>query len=177
MQVKKATGPLTSKVATVLGDDSAAIQELFGSAAAKWRAGGIKVAGVISEAHGLLDRACSAGVLRDIVSGNPYPIFLETAPIGTSCHLDSSGVERASTSLLDQVAESDVVLISKFGKLEAMGEGLVPAFAAAFSAGKPVLTTVSAKHRDAWRAFAPKTTFLSADVVTIMMWWQSLRTT
>ena len=48
---------------------------------------------------------------------------------------------------------------------------------AAFAAGKPVLTTVSAKHRDAWRALAPETTFLSANDATIMMWWQSLRTT
>jgi hypothetical protein len=74
------------------------------------------------------------------------------------------------------VAASDIVVLSKFGKLETLGEGLAPAFKAAFSAGKPVLTTVSAKHRDAWRSFAPETTFLSDDDVTILMWWQSLRT-
>ncbi len=176
MQQKRATLS-SAKIATVLADDGATIQQLFGSVVAKWRAAGIKAVGVISEAHGLPDRACSAGVLRDIVSGGPYPIFLETSPEGTSCHLDAAGVENACAPLIDQVAASDVVVLSKFGKLEAMGEGLAPAFKAAFAAGKPVLTTVSAKHRDAWRAFAPETTFLSADDVTIMMWWQSLRTT
>lgn len=150
---------------------------MFGSVVAKWRAADIKAVGVISEAHGLPDRTCSAGILRDIVSGDPYPIFLEMSPQRTSCHLDAVGVENACASLLDQVSLSDVVVLSKFGKLEAMGEGLVPAFKAAFAACKPVLTTVSAKHRDAWRAFAPETTFLSANDATIMMWWQSLRTT
>jgi hypothetical protein len=176
MQPKR-TSISSARTATVLGDDSAAIQQLFVSVVAKWRAAGIHAVGVISQAHGLPDRTCSAGVLRDIVSGDPYPIFLETLPEGTSCHLDAAGVENACASVLDQWAASDVVVLSKFGKLEAMGEGLAPAFKAAFAVGKPVLTTVSAKHRDAWRAFAPETTFLSADDVTIMMWWQSLRTT
>lgn len=167
----------SAKIATVVGDEGAAIQQLFGSVVAKWRAAGIKAVGVISEAHGLPDRTCSAGVLRDIVSGDLYPIFLETPPHGTSCHLDAVGVENACASLLDQVSASDVVVLSKFGKLEATGEGLAPAFKAAVAAAKPVLTTVSAKHRDVWRAFAPETTFLSANDATIMMWWQSLRTT
>lgn len=165
-----------TKVATLVGDDGAAIQALFVSAVAKWLAAGIKVVGVISEARGLPDRTCSAGILRDIVSGNPYPIFLETAPSGTSCHLDAAGVDDACFSLLDQIVASDVVVLSKFGKLEAMGKGLAPAFQTAFAAGKPVLTTVSDKHRDAWRAFAPRATFLSADDAAIWSWWHSLRT-
>jgi len=173
MQQKRV--PISSaKIATVTGDDGAAIQALFMSTVAKWRAAGIKAVGVISEAHGLPDRTCSAGVLRDIVSGNPYPIFLETVPNGTSCHLDAAGVDDACTSLLDQVAMSDVVVLSKFGKLEAMGRGLAPAFKAALAAGKPMLTTVSAKHRDAWRAFAPDAVFLSAHDATITLWWHSL---
>ncbi|MGB3541038.1 MAG: DUF2478 domain-containing protein [Mesorhizobium sp.] len=166
----------SAKIATVTGDDSAAIQALFVSTAARWRAVGIKVVGVVSEAHGLPDRTCSAGILRDIVSGRPHPIFLETAPSGTSCHLDAAGVDDACTSLLDQIAASEVVVLSKFGKLEAMGQGLVPAFKAAFAARKPVLTTASEKHREAWRAFAPDAAFLSAHDTTISLWWHALHT-
>jgi nucleoside-triphosphatase THEP1 len=165
----------TGKIATVTGADSAATQALFAALADGWRASGLKVVGVIAEAHGLPDRTCSAGILRDIVSGNPYPIYLETAPANTSCHLDAAGVETACTTLLDQIAASDVVVLSKFGKLEAMRQGLAGAFEAAIAAGKPVLTTVSEKHRDAWRAFAPDTVWLAADKAAIDAWQRAAR--
>jgi hypothetical protein len=71
MQLKR-TSISSARIATVLGDDGAAIQKLFGSVLAKWRAAGIHAVGVISQAHGLPDRTCSAGVLRDIVSGDPH---------------------------------------------------------------------------------------------------------
>jgi hypothetical protein len=131
------------------------------------------IAGVIGEAHGLPGRTCSAGILRDIVSGQPYPIYLETAPSHTSCHLDAAGVESACAEILDQVSMSDLVVLSKFGKLEAMGLGLANAFAAAIAAGKPVLTTVSDRHREAWAAFAPDAIYLIADEAALQAWWRA----
>jgi len=62
-------------------------------------------------------------------------------------------------------------VLSKFGKLEAAGQGLFPAFEAAAAAGKPVLTSVSSKHRDAWRAFAPDADFIQADEAALTEWW------
>jgi hypothetical protein len=57
---------------------------------------------------------------------------------------------------------SDLVVLSKFGKLEVAGGGLMPAFRAAVAAGKPVVTTVSSLHRETWRAFAPRVVALPA---------------
>ncbi len=165
--------PASGRIATVVGGDGAAIQALLATAAAGWRAAGVKVVGVIAEAHGLPERSCSAGVLRDVVSGASYPIYLETVPSHTSCHLDAAGVEAACASVLDQLSESEVVVLSKFGKLEAMRRGLAPVFDAAIAAGKPVLTTVSEKHRGAWRAFAPDAAALAADGAAISAWWQA----
>ena len=165
--------PASGRIATVVGDDGVAIQALLATAAAGWRAAGVKVVGVVAEAHGLPERSCTAGVLRDVVSGASYPIYLETVPSHTSCHLDANGIEAACASVLDQLAASDVVVLSKFGKLEAMRQGLAPAFDAAIAAGKPVLTTVSEKHRDAWRAFAPDAAALAADGAAIGSWWRA----
>jgi hypothetical protein len=50
-----------------------------------------------------------------------------------------------------KIAECDLVVLSKFGKLEAGGSGLLPVFMAARSLCKPVLTSVSDKHRAAWK--------------------------
>jgi len=57
--------PAAGRIATVVGADSATIQALFAAMVADWRASGAKVVGVIGEAHGLPDRTCSAGILRD----------------------------------------------------------------------------------------------------------------
>lgn len=162
------------RIAAIVGADGTATQALLSATVAAWRNSGIKVGGVIAETHGIPDRTCGAGILRDIATGKPFQIYLESAPSNTSCHLDAAGVEAASTELLAQMSASDVIVLSKFGKLEAMHQGLAGAFDAAMAAGKPVLTTVSAKHREAWQAFAPEAAALTADGAALQAWWRSL---
>jgi hypothetical protein len=159
------------KIAAVVGADSATTQLLLAAAVGDWRASGVKVVGLLAESHGIPDRNCGAGILRDIVSGKPFPMYFETPPSGTSCHLDPSGLQAACMSLLDQIAASDLVVLSKFGKLEAMRSGLVTAFEAAAGAGVPLLTSVSGKHREAWKAFAPGATCLTASEAALQAWW------
>jgi nucleoside-triphosphatase THEP1 len=174
-QRKNTMAPQVGKIAAVLADDGTSTQALLAAIVADWRDSGVKIAGVIGELHGLPDRTCGAGILRDIASGKPYRIYLETPPHQTSCHLDAAGVANACRAALDQISMSDLVVLNKFGKLEGMGEGLAPAFELAISAGKPVLTTVSNQHRDAWRTFAPDTIFLSADKAALQSWWRAIR--
>lgn len=160
------------RIAAIAGADSTLTQPILAAAVAAWRMSGVNVVGVIAEAHGIPGRTCGAGFLRDIVSGKPYPIYREAAPSNTSCHLDADGVEAACTNLRNQIAASDLVVLSKFGKLEAMHGGLAGAFAAALAAGKPLLTTVSDKHRDAWRALAPTAFDLAADAAALDARWR-----
>lgn len=162
-------------VAVVRGAGGEAIQALLAAAAAECRARGVTVAGVVAESHGLADRACSAGILRDVASGASWPIYREEPPLDTSCHLDAGGVEAACAALLDAIAASGLVVLSKFGKLEAAGGGLFPAFAAARAAGRPVLTTVSDRHRTAFEAFAPDAAPLPAEAAAVAAWCRSAR--
>ena len=69
--------PPVGKIAAVLADDSAATQALIAAMVADSRDSGAKIAGVIGELHGLPDRTCGAGFLRDIASGETYRIYLE----------------------------------------------------------------------------------------------------
>lgn len=142
--------------------------------AAEWQSTGTRVVGLLAEENDA-EGVCSAGFLRDIASGRAYSIQLDASPAGTSCHLDEVGVENASTGLLDQIASADVVILSKFGKLEALRKGLWPAFAAVFAAGKPLLTTVSAKHADALKEVAPAALWLEADRASVEEWWRTAR--
>lgn len=160
----------TTNIAVVQGTDSETAQRLLAETVADWRASGLKVAGVTAQGQGAPDRTCTAGYLRDVGSGQEFRIYLETAPVDTSCDLDASGVEAACASVMDEIAGSDVVVLSKFGKLEAMQQGLSPAFKAAIAAGRPVVTTVSPKHRAAWQAFAPEASYIEADKPALMNW-------
>lgn len=164
------------RFAALGGADGPRLQALLAAAVAEWKAAGLRVAGVIAEAHSLADRACSAGFLRDIGSGKAYSMFLEAPPSGASCHLDATGVEDACAAVPGQITDGDVVVLSKFSKLEAAGGGLAPAFAAAIAASKPVLTTVSDLHRAACHGLAPDALRLPADAAAIRDWWAEVAT-
>lgn len=115
------------------------------------------------------------GLLRDLVSGRRFAIQLDTAPIGTSCHLDASGIGEACATLLPQIAAADVVILSKFGKIEAVQQGLWEAFTSTVAKGKPLLTTVSTRYVEAWMAFAPQAAWLEPDSRSIEQWWGDAR--
>jgi Protein of unknown function (DUF2478) len=161
----------TARIAAVEGVKSSTVQALFEQAVGGWRAAGVRVIGLIEETHGLPDRTCNAGVLRDIVSGKSHSIYLEIPPSNSSCHIDAAGAEIACGIVLSQIEQCDLVVLSKFGKLEAGSGGLIDAFRAAIAAGKPVLTSISDKHLDAWRAFAPMAKTLPANSAALQDWW------
>ncbi len=162
------------RIAAVTGATNDQAQALLAASVAEWRAAGARVVGVIAEGHGLPDRTCRAGVLRDIATGARFTMYLQTPPAHTACHLDATGVEAACAALIEQVRAADLVVLSKFGKLEAAGGGLAPAFRAAAEAGKPVLTSVSGKQRDAWQVFVPGAAELAPDGRALADWWQAV---
>lgn len=166
---------VSGKIALVANRAGQDNQALLARAAAAWCRRGDRVVGVLAEQLDAVEAACSAGFLRDIASDRLFAIHLEAPPTGTTCHLNADGVEAACAQLLAQIPSSDVVVLSKFGKLEANRQGLWAGFAAAFSAAKPVLTTVSAKHVEAWKALAPFATWLEADDLVLGDWQQSTR--
>ena len=123
------------RVAVVMGAPSAVIQNLFRELAERWQSD-MRIAGVIEEPHGLADRKCNAGYLRSITNGTLYPIFQDLGPGAEACHLEGAGAISATAAIEQDIAAGcDLVMLSKFGKLETMQRGLWPAFAAAALAG------------------------------------------
>ena len=163
-----------SRIAVIANHEGLDSQALLSNVAAEWRASGIKVVGVLAQ-NNEVEGECSAGFVRDIASGRLFSIHLDAPPPGKTCHLDAVGMEDAGAGLLAQIPAADVVVFSKFGKLEAMRGGLWPAFAAAVRAGKPLLTTVSSKHLEAWRGFAPEAVWLEGTRSAVERWWWTFR--
>lgn len=160
-------------IAVIANREGQDTQAVLRAAADGWRRAGARVVGVLAE-DGDVEGECSAAFLRDIASGERFSIQLDAAPAGTTCHLDTAGIDDACAALLPQIADADVVVLSKFGKTEAMRGGLWTAFREAAAAGKPLLTTVSSKHRDAWAAFAGDAVWLEPDGESIERWRQTV---
>ena len=161
----------TSRIAAVKGTDSTSVQALFQRMIEHWRTTGVQVVGLIEKTHGLPGRTCNAGVLQDIATGSPYPIFREAVSRSNACHIDVAGAEIASKAVLAQIGTCDLVVLSKFGKLEAARHGLIGAFEAAMTQGRPVLTSVSDRHLQAWYRFAPDASVLEANPDALAEWW------
>jgi hypothetical protein len=164
------------KIAVVQGVPSAEVQTLFRAFVERWRSR-IRLAGVISEDHGLPDRACTAGYLRSLTTGEKFQIFQDLGAGSKGCHLAADGALAAAHAVQrDIVAGCDLVVLSKFGSLERKGSGLRDAFSAAIEAGIPVLTSVSPAYIEAWDGFAaPWSVIMPADAGRIDAWWQSVR--
>ncbi len=165
------------RIGVVRGTSGAQVQEVFRSLAERWR-GSVRLAGLVAEDHGLADRACSAGFLRNVAGGERFSIFHDLGPGSTICHLDGAGALTAAQSVEHNIAAGcDLVLLNKFGKLEADGGGLFTAFRAALDAGIPLLTSLSPASEAAWTRLTGRSfCVLPADIDEIGAWWRTVRT-
>lgn len=166
------------RIGVVRGTSGAQVQDVLRSLVERWRHS-VRLAGLIAEDHGLADRACSAGFLRNIATGERFSIFHDLGPGSTECHLDGTGALTAAESVRRDIAAGcDLVLLSKFGKLEADGKGLFPAFSTAVDSGIPLLTSLSPAFEEAWMRLADRSfSILHADADEIGAWWQTVRDT
>jgi hypothetical protein len=153
---------MRSNIASIQGLPSDAARDLLESAVRSWRSSGLRVAGVLEERSSGSDMECSVGVLRNIVSGETQSLRLAVPLPTTSCRIDAVGAEAACDALLTQIEACDIIVLSKFGKLEAAKSGLYRAFERAVLSGKFVLTSVSPNHREAWNEFAPSAAIISS---------------
>lgn len=164
-----------NSIAVVRGTSSAEVQEVFQTLVERWRPA-FRLAGLIAEHHGLTDRACSAGYLRNVRSGERFSIFHDLGPGSTQCHLDGTGARSAADAVQRDIAAGcDLVLLSKFGKLEADRKGLFDAFTAALDARVPLLTSVSRASESLWEKLVGRSyAVLPADPDRIGAWWQAI---
>jgi Protein of unknown function (DUF2478) len=167
----------TKIIAVVRGASNAEIQVIFQALADKWRPD-VRLAGLVAENHGLAERHCQAGYLRNLTTGARFSIFQDLGPGSAMCHLDGSGAVAAAVAVQSDIAAgSDFVLLNKFGKLEAAGDGLASAFRAVITAGLPLLTSVSPAHDEAWRRFVDQEfAVLPADPAAIDLWRHAVQT-
>ena len=115
-------------------------------------ASGLRLGGAVQVDAGA---GCEAGMaLHLLPSGERLPISAPPLPQG-GCRLDAGALEQAVLRVVEALeAPADLVLLSKFGRQEAAGRGLRPAFARALESGAPIITTVTPEWAADFAAFS-----------------------
>lgn len=121
---------------------------------------------------------CSLNHIENIADGRR---ILISQPLGTGsrgCRLDPRGLAEASALLMRGLDDlPDILVINRFGKGEADGQGLRSVIEKAFGLGIPVLTAVRKLYLPAWTEFSGEpSTLLRPDVAQALNWCnQALR--
>jgi hypothetical protein len=164
-------------IGALRGAPTAAIQRLMLVFAENRRREGIRVAGAIQVYDAAAGGDAKDTVLRDLVSGETFPVFQSLGKDSTGCSVDPAGVTQACHAVLRAVEMgAGLVVLSKFGKLEEGGSGLLHAFGAAAEAGIPCLTGVAPAYAAPFLSFAGEfARWIEPDEQALEAWWYSLR--
>jgi hypothetical protein len=164
------------RVAVVQGAGTTVVQDLLRRFAAQLE-GGARLAGVIEDPAPETEGPCVGGDLRSLSDGRRFQLMQDLGPGSDACRLDAGGVVSAADAVQQGIAAGcDLVILNKFGKIEAERSGLAPAFASAIEAGLPILTSVSPRFADAWDQFAaPLYVILPPDMPALEAWWRGVR--
>lgn len=128
--------------------------QLLAESAMALRRHGYRVRGLLQT-----DIAPSGGMgkrmlLTDVSNGRVFPISQDLCVGSAACCVDPGGIADASVVLRDALHDkADVIVVNRFGSLEASGQGLSTEMLALMSAGIPLVTVVEERFVDAWRLF------------------------
>ncbi|BAE51752.1 hypothetical protein amb2948 [Paramagnetospirillum magneticum AMB-1] len=156
------------------GVNANAILECF---AREQAARGYRVLGLIQR-RAAEGRPCAGDVILYDLGGDESFLISQRLGEGASCcSVDPAGVAEASAVLRHALAAPlDLLVVNKFGKLEAEGSGFLAEIMAAAARGVPVLTSVHHRHADRWADFTGEFgTAIAPDLRAIALWWRRTR--
>ncbi|NFV81577.1 DUF2478 domain-containing protein [Magnetospirillum aberrantis] len=109
----------------------------------------------------------------ELDSGRQIPLSQNLGPQSQSCSLDPAALAEASGAVRRAVADRvDLVIVSKFSKLEAAGQGLAAELLSAMAEGLNVLTAVPEDMVGQWRHFTGgQGAVLPATAAGLWRWW------
>lgn len=130
------------------------LNELLAEVVGALRDAGIEAGGVLEEVVAAEDARRAPLNVVDIRTGEAARITQECGRNSSGCRLDERGLAAITPRILEAIeARAALIVISKFGRAESEGKGLLSCIAEAIGAGLPVLTSVREPYLDTWRAF------------------------
>jgi hypothetical protein len=163
------------RIAALKGATTRELQGTLSAFARDLQSQGFRVAGVIEESACGGAGDCKSLSVKDIASGETIPISQKLGAGSEACNLDPGGLAIACGRVEQAIGRGvDVVVLSKFGKLEASRSGLCDAFRAAILADIPVITAISPPVSQDWYCFAGELAeYVEPDVDALATWWRA----
>jgi hypothetical protein len=161
--------------AAAIGHDGGAEADaLLARTVAALQGAGRRVQGLLMRHEGGMAGDTACGVEMFLVDVSTDERYLVSQPMGSlskACRADPQGFARATVVMRRALAERpDLVVLNRFGKLEAEGRGMNAELLALMAEGVPVLTAVAPAYRDAWAAFSGGAAVLPLDEAAVHQW-------
>ena len=117
--------PTVANIAAIRGPPNRTIQDAMWRFARRWTDRGARIAGLIETFDDMFEQSRQAVQLQNIRGGKIYPLFQNLGPMAVACHLQGAGIVAACVDICAEIeAGCDLVILSKFGQLEALRSGL-----------------------------------------------------
>lgn len=146
-----ATGGLA--IRAIVYDKRTPTAPLARSLVAFWTQSGLRVAGLIEDDTPRPDRGVCDMVLHELISGERILISEYRGPHSRGCRLDQGALLRAAELARSTLAEADILILNKFGKIECEGGGLRSLIADALDIALPIVTFVPRRNLGPWKDF------------------------
>ncbi|MVT54039.1 DUF2478 domain-containing protein [Bradyrhizobium yuanmingense] len=164
-----------SRIAAVVYRPSDDVDTLLANFAHDLTRRGVRIGGIVQRnvrnANGT-----TTMLAVDVATGTKISISQTLGGGAMSCKLDTGGLAEAAAVVSRAIRGNvDLIVINKFSRQEASGQGLRAEFADAISRGLPLLTAVPERRFSDWRSFnGDFGTTLACEWSVIANWWQAI---
>lgn len=159
------------RAASIIDDGSGRAARLLADAVRSLRDAGCRVRGLVMTRPCVEADCTTEMVLVDVETRDEYPVSQPLGPHSQSCRADPHGFARASVALRQALNDDPALLVvNRFGMLEAEGQGFRDEFLEILSQNVPLLTVVAARHVETWQRFTGSATVLPADARAVRDW-------
>jgi nucleoside-triphosphatase THEP1 len=134
---------------------------------------GRRLAGVVQEPVATGARHRCDMELIELASGWRLPVSQTLGAGSTGCRLDGVAITAVAAMVEADLASrgADLLILNRFGKIEAAGRGFRPLIASALQRGIPVLVGVNDLNRPAFDAFAADLAVELPDLPAAVLGW------
>ncbi len=145
----------SSNILAVTYSDGFAADRLIAATAYRLRDDGAKVAGLVQINTDVPGRTKCDMAVEELYTRTRFQLSEDRGPAARGCRLDHSRLTEAAGLLIDVLDQDlDLIVLNKFGKVEAEGGGLRDLIGRTVLLGIPMIVGVPYRNLDQWRHFA-----------------------
>jgi nucleoside-triphosphatase THEP1 len=139
-------------ILAIVYSDGLAADRFISDLGYRIRDAGIAVAGIVQYNKFIRDRTRCDMEVEELASGIVLRLSEDRGKEARGCRLDRGALSEAGV-LISASLKRELVILNKFGKLEAEGRGLRDTLADAVQLGVPIVVGVPYRNIEQWRVF------------------------